>query len=322
VVAAWGRRWRWVIAGSLALMLQATACGKLRPFHGRPAAAPANRPINRSSFRSQRPSQESLGGAAPSSHGIPQVDLVARGFGAPDDVVVAPDGTIIFSDLAGGIVARIPAGARAAEPIARGLSVPEGIVVLRDGRLIVAEQGRNRLLSIDPRSGSVRPLVALANPTRYEGVDGIGWDAEASALLVPDSPDGRVLDVSPDGRTVRVVAEGMHRPTGAARLASGALIVVDETGGTVVRFTGDGSGAVLARVVQPDDVVVGPDGEVLVNALDGDVREITPQARTIVAGLGVIHGLAVAPDGSLVVTDQRGNRILRIRNWEGPPGGG
>src|ERR1700730_17895814 len=69
---------------------------------------------------------------------------IAKGMGAPDDVVVGADGTIYFSDLGvNRIVALTSDGS--VKPVSPRLQAPEGMVVLTDGTLIVAEQGTNKL---------------------------------------------------------------------------------------------------------------------------------------------------------------------------------
>src|SRR5579859_7999065 len=75
--------------------------------------------------------------------------VVAQNVGSPDDVAVAPDNTIYFSDLNAHRVMRVTPDGKA-EAVSPALPEPEGIVVLGDGTLIVAEQQDNRLYRLDP----------------------------------------------------------------------------------------------------------------------------------------------------------------------------
>jgi streptogramin lyase len=53
---------------------------------------------------------------------------------------------------------------------------------------------------------------------------------------------------------------------------------------------------------------------VLVNTLAGSVVELSPLRRTLAKGLGALHGLAAAPDGSLAVSELDADVIVRIRD--------
>jgi sugar lactone lactonase YvrE len=142
----------------------------------------------------------------------PQVIVLAENLPEPDDLVLAPDGSIYISDVTEGTIKQYtPEGQL--NLIRSGLSAPEGIAFLPDGSLIIAEQGANRLSHYDLNSKTLTPFLDLPNPTNQLGVDGILWDG--TNLIVPDSPNGTVLEVSPDGKTVRQLTSGLARPTGA-----------------------------------------------------------------------------------------------------------
>jgi sugar lactone lactonase YvrE len=238
----------------------------------------------------------------------PGPTVLGPGFGQPDDAAVAPDGTVYFSDFAGGRVGRMPAAGGEPATVARGLGDPEGIVVLPDGSLAVAEQARNDVVRIDPATGAKSLIVRLVNTTHLFGVDGIGWDPATRSLLVPDSPNGRLLEVDPRTGAQRVlIASGLGRPTSAIALPAGGYGVVDETGNRVLL-----GGAVAARVSQPDDIVaVG--GRIYVSSLAGAIWQVAPAVRQVLGGLDNPQGLAAAPDGSLVIVEQGRNRLLRWR---------
>jgi sugar lactone lactonase YvrE len=306
------RRGRAAAACVLAALL--AACGRGAP--PRPAAAsPA---VTATATPAAPPATASATVARPcAAPGQPAPPVTWRvigsGFGQPDDVTVAADGTIYFTDFAGGRVGRLPPGGGRPVPVASGLADPEGVAVLPDGSLAVVEQARNRILRLDPTTGRAAPLADLANATGLEGVDGIAWDGEAGDLLLPDSPHGRLLRLDPaTGRLRVLVPSGLGRPTGAAPLPGGGAVVVDETGGRVLRLGPDGRLAPLAALPRPDDAVRAPDGAVFVNDLAGSVWEVTPVCRVLLAGLQNPQGLALGPDGSLVVVESGRNRLLRL----------
>lgn len=285
----------------------ATASAPAKAVPRRPASATAEGPATATAGTARAtPGPKPPGPKPPGT-----IAVLAEGFGQPDDVAVAADGTIYFSDFAGGRIASLPAAGGTPHVIASGLGDPEGIVPLPGGTLAVAEQARNRILRIDPRTGKRTVLANLVNRTRLEGVDGIAWDAAVTAILIPDSPNGRLLALDPRSGRMRVlVAAGLGRPTGAVALPGGGLVAVDETGGRVLRL---GSAlTLLARVPRPDDVVRAPNGALYVNSLSGTVWEVAPTRRRIATGLDNPQGLAVAADGTLVVAETGRNRLLRL----------
>src|SRR5258708_2124698 len=69
--------------------------------------------------------------------------VVAQNAGSPDDLAVASDDTIFFSDLNAHRVMRVTSEGKV-ESISPAMQEPEGMVVLSDGTLVVAEQQDNR----------------------------------------------------------------------------------------------------------------------------------------------------------------------------------
>jgi sugar lactone lactonase YvrE len=242
--------------------------------------------------------------------------VLASGFGSPDDLAVDPrDGTIYFGDFGNSAVNRLPPEGGTPVPVATGIQEPEGIVVLDDGRLIVAEQKTNRILLVDPRDGSKRLLRQMENITGQDGIDGLGIDRVNGELLVPDSPNNRMLAMSLDGAALRVIARGFQRPTGAARLPGGDILVAAEFGNALYRVTQAGKSTRIATMYQPDDVVVDAQGMAYVNSLGGAIYKVDPNTgtrTTLLTGLKLPHGLDVDPQGRLVIAEAGRNRIFRL----------
>jgi len=178
--------------------------------------------------------------ACPSTAALGGPQLVVRNLPAPDDLALGLDARLYFSDITAGTVSALnPDGS--VERIAGGMSAPEGIVVQDDGRILVAEQGRNRVVAIDPQTHAVSQWHAFPNRTGRDGIDGIGpvlpgLDALGNLLptggnvIVPDSPNGVVWRVTADGKTATQIAGGMVRPVGAAVDTNGRIFVADEGG--------------------------------------------------------------------------------------------
>jgi sugar lactone lactonase YvrE len=243
----------------------------------------------------------------------PQVVVLANDFLEPDDLVLAPDGSVYISDVTAGTVKQYTQDGRL-NLILSGLSSPEGMAFLPDGSLVIAEQGTNRLLRYDFASNTLVPFLDLVNNTDQLGVDGIIWDG--SNLIVFDSPNGTVLAVSADGKSVRQLASGLARPTGAWAEAGGNLLIADENGNVIIRLHPDGTLEQIAILPVPDDVVADSNGNIFVAAIgDNAIHVITAQNNQdliLVNGLIDPQGIIFDTDGNLIVTDSGHRQLIKI----------
>jgi sugar lactone lactonase YvrE len=241
---------------------------------------------------------------------------------APDDLAFDNDGRLMFSDIKTGAVSALNADGTV-ERIGGGMSAPEGIVVQADGRILVAEQGRNRVVAIDPHTHAVTPWHAFPNPTGRDGIDGIGpvlptLDNQGNLLptaanvIVPDSPNGVVWRVTPDGKTATQIASGMVRPVGAAVDSNGRIFVADEGGALWVLTPAK---LRFATLPTPDDVVVGRGGHIFVNTLgDNAIHELDAQGHQVkvITGLQQPQGIALDYADNLYYTEFNSGRIDRV----------
>ena len=248
--------------------------------------------------------------------------MLLRNLPAPDDLAFDNQGRLLFSDVKAGSVSALRADG-SVERIAAGLSGPEGIVVQADGRILVAEQGRNRVVAIDPQSHAVSQWHVFANPTGREGIDGIGpvlpgRDAHANLLptggnvIIPDSPNGVVWRVSADGKTATQIASGMFRPAGAGVDANGRIFVADEGGPVWVL---EPAKRRFATLPVPDDVLVGRAGHVFVNTLgDNAIHELDGQGHqvSVLAGIQQPQGIALDYADNLFYSEFNAGRIGRV----------
>jgi sugar lactone lactonase YvrE len=249
--------------------------------------------------------------ACPSTAAPAGREVVLQTLPAPDDLAFDSTGRLLFSDIKGGTVTALnPDGS--VERLATGLSVPEGIVVLDDGRILVAEQGRNRVVSIDPQTQAVALWRAFPNRSGKEGIDGIGPKLSNGDIVVPDSPNGVVWRVSPDGKTASQIASGMARPAGAAVDSTGRIFVADESGALWVL---DPARHHFATLPAPDDVQISREGHVFVNTLgDNAIHELDGQGHqvSVITGLQQPHGIALDSAGNLYYTDSNRGQIGRV----------
>jgi sugar lactone lactonase YvrE len=246
---------------------------------------------------------------------VPQVVLLADHLSNPDDLLLAPDGSIYISDVGDGTIKRYT-NASGLQLVLSGLVEPEGMVILPDGSLVIAEQGKNRLVRYNLNTQTLTPFLEMTNTTGQAGVDGLAWDAHSQTIVVPDSPNGTILRVSPDGKTVTQIASGFARPTGAWVEPDGSILVVDENGNSLNRIHPDGSVEKLAVLSIPDDVIEDNNGNILVVTLgDNAVHLIsrdTGQNITLAVRLSGPQGIIFAGDGNLVVTDPGNHRLIKL----------
>ncbi len=248
----------------------------------------------------------------------PSVIVLAGNLAGPDDLLLAPDGSIYISDVVQGEILRYETGG-GFQPVAAGLDEPEGMVFLPDGSLVVAEQGRNRLVRINPGGGPPTQFLLLHNSTGQPGVDGIALDQHPpgpASIIIPDSPNGVVLRAGLDGKTVTETARGFARPTGAWVEPDGSILVVEENGNALDRILPTGEVEKLASLPTPDDVIEDADGNIFVNTMgDGAIHLIradTGLDAILVSGLSDPQGIIFDAQGNLIVTDAGHHRLIRI----------
>lgn len=253
-----------------------------------------------------------VGPAAPS--GLRLV-VLAQNLSLPDDLVLAPDLSIYFSDIGEGTIKRLGASG-AVTLVVSGLREPEGIVFLPGGSLLLAEQGKNRLLRYYPTSGVLTTFLQLVNKTGRAGLDGIAFDPASETLIVPDSPNGDLLRVALDGKNVQVIARGLARPTDAAVDRDGSILVADEFGNSIRRIRIDGTPQIVARVPMPDDVLIDQNGDIYTNSLaDGAIHVIRAgdgKDHIFWPGLADPQGIAWTADRNLVVAESGRHRIVEL----------
>ena len=247
----------------------------------------------------------------------------------PFGVAVAPDGSVLIADTFNARIRRIDpdgiittvagtgvhgySGDGASAKTAQ-LNFPGGVAVAPDGSVLIADTLNNRIRRVS-RNGIIRTVAG----TGAIGYSGDGGPAVAAKLDSPESvavaSDGSIL--IPDLGNERIRRIG---PDGIITTFAGTGIPGD---------IGDGGPAVAAQLNDPIGIAVAPDGGVLFAEGGGRrLRRVGPDGIiTRIAGTGGLGfsgdggpaldatldrswGVAVASDGSVLITDS--HRIRHV----------
>ena len=165
---------------------------------------------------------------------------------------------------------------------------PLGIAVSDDGTVWVADTRNNRLQRLDPVTGIWSELTGFVFPTAVAALSGgqiavaeIGTDPVSDAGGVDGA--GRVSVLGPDG-TRLATRTGLDAPEGVADDGQGGILVADTQRDRILQLRLDGN-----QLVQVAEL-----------GGSGPGRFTRPM------------GMAVFPDGDLLVADTYDNRLVRF----------
>jgi RHS repeat-associated protein len=250
---------------------------------------------------------------------------------SPLELAVAPDGSVYFADVDNHRVRRIATDGTITTVAGSGtrgyggdggpatsalLAEPTGVAVTPDGQLIVADYANNRVRRI-ATDGTIT-TVAGTGAAGFGGDDGLATSAMLrgpssvavgadGTIYVADSDNHRVRRIATDGTITTVAGTGVSgnsgdggasgaaqlmRPVGIAVDADTNLFVADQQAHRIRRIGADG---IIMTVAGTGLAGSDGDGGLAVNA-----RVSRPR------------GVAIAPDGALVVVDAAGQRIRRV----------
>jgi sugar lactone lactonase YvrE len=150
-------------------------------------------------------------------------------------------------------------------------------------------------------------------PVRFAQPTSIELEPAGTLLLVENNP-GRLLRVNPVSGRVAVVVRSVARPYAVVRTSAGRVFF--SAANALRRLD---TGGALATVATAESaigpVAAAPDGTLYFATGSHVYRLPAAGAPALIGGsesLASPHGLAVARDGSLLVSDTGNNRIVRI----------
>ena len=163
--------------------------------------------------------------------------------GICNDIAIGPDGTAYVSESFRGRIHRLKPGATALEVWASdsALSVIDGIAVLGDGAVYANNFMSGKLYRVpvnaDGSAGAVVPIETSQPFVRPDGLRSVG-----PRTLLQAEQQGRVTELTIEGNraAVRVVRDGLARPSGVTLVGDRAVILVDFAKGVVVPYRAGG----------------------------------------------------------------------------------
>lgn len=165
------------------------------------------------------------------------------GTAGPEDVAVAPDGSL-YTGAEDGRILRYRPGGGAVETVADTGGRPLGVEVDKDGSLVVCDPFRG-LLRVDPRDGSIAVLVDEFEGRRLIHVDNADIAGDGTIYFSDSTPrwgldnwiaamyenqqNGMLYGHDPSSGETRVVAEGFAYSNGVALAPDDSFVLVAET---------------------------------------------------------------------------------------------
>jgi sugar lactone lactonase YvrE len=252
--------------------------------------------------------------------------LVAQLKPSLDNLAIDDKDRIYVSNMADNGIQEVDPETGAAKQVIIGkLALPGGIGVVSEGlkdTIYVADVFAYRV--VDGATGEV------SEPARMHA-DGVTLEYPMSATASGDNVilsswftgTVQVIDRK-SGKTIEMLHD-FKAPHDAVKLDDGSLLVNELGSKSLLRVSGEHGKdrmSILGELGGPVGLVAGPDSTVyLTEAFTGQVSKIeTNGEKTIIAkDLKMPEGIALAPDGKLIVAEVGAKRIVQIDPANGAP---
>ncbi len=218
-----------------------------------------------------------------------------------------PDGHLYYPHMITGQVWRIPPDGGTPEVVAEDVHEPVAVRFDRGGVLHVVSRGVQGIVTrIDLHGGGTRTLVTSG----LKGLDNAAFDAE-NRMFVSSYAAGGVSELHPDGRTRDLVPRGFDGPYGITVDLGGRVYAADH-----YRLATPAPDEVDTQLLLPFAHGITADGELLhYTSQFGAVLTYDPGSGAVrerARGLDRPIGIAVGPDGSLVVAEAGAGRVVAV----------
>jgi YD repeat-containing protein len=246
----------------------------------------------------------------------------------PGSIAVGSDGSLYIADTLGNRVRRVRpdgiivtvAGSGGPStfsgdggPAIQAQFFPQSIALGPDGSLYIADVTNRRVRHVGA-DGIINTVAGTGSPG-FSGDGGLATNAQLTPQGVAVGADGSLYIADINKRIRKVGTDG---------------IITTVAGTGAFGFGGDGGLAIQAQF-SPDDITLGADGSLYIaDTTAHNIRRVGPEGIiTTVAGtsgtgfagdggpatlalLNFPGGIAIKPDGSLVIADTNNNRIRQL----------
>ncbi|MFF7656402.1 hypothetical protein ACFZCY_42395 [Streptomyces sp. NPDC007983] len=248
--------------------------------------------------------------------------VLTEGLALGNAMQLGPDGLLYYPHMMTNQVWRIPPDGGVPEVVAEDVHQPVAVRFDQGGVLHVLSRGVEGIVTrIDLYGSGSRTLVTSG----LVGLDNAAFDAE-NRMFVSSYASGGITELHPDGRTREIVPRGLDGPYGVTVDLGGTVYVADhyrlagpapvDEGEPVTADAAGEEGGVTSLTLMPFvHGVTNAGGLVHSTSQYGDVHTYDPGQRTTrqrVTGLNEPVGIAVGPDGSLVVAEAGAGRVVSI----------
>ena len=225
--------------------------------------------------------------------------VLASGLVMGNAMQLGPDGCLYYPHMLTEQVYRVPLDGGEPELVASDVHEPVAVRFDRAGELVVLSRGAAGIVTRISASGEQSRVAS-----GVVGLDNAAFDDE-NRMFVSSFASGGIAELHPDGRTRQVVPQGLVGPYGVA-VAGGTVHVADH-------YT------LVAEDVREMFVfahgLAAADGLLHTTSQYGDVRTYDPASGSVrmrASGLTRPTGIAVRPDGVLVVAETGAGRVITI----------
>ncbi len=243
--------------------------------------------------------------------------LIADNLPLPNALQLGPDGNLYFPVIGTNEIWRVPVGGGRPERFVGDLGVPTAVKLDSKGAVLSTQGGTGEILRFDLQSRA-KTVVAKLRP----GIDNFALTAD-DRLFVSHFVDGGVAEIMSDGSERRLVEPGFCGPAGLAVSSDGVLYAAD--GISMAAMADDGSQRRVGMLFDGHfpgfvrGLGAAPNGMLVVTTSAGDVTSYHPVTHEMTEhakGLNELYGIAVAPNGALIVAEGGEGRVLLISGTE------
>ena len=238
--------------------------------------------------------------------------VLTDGLALGNAMQLGPDGCLYYPHMISNQVWRIPPDGGTPELFAEEVDDPVAVRFDRGGVLVVLSRGPAGIVTrIDLATGARSVVVS-----GVLGLDNAAFDQE-NRMFVSSFGSGGVTEMHEDGRTREIVPRGFSGPFGLTVDLRGTVFAADHYRLASPGDSGEhDSGGVVTHELQTFiHGITAHDGLLHFASEYGDVRTYEPvgkSTRVRAQGLNEPTGIALAPDGALVVAETAAGRVIRI----------